>query len=101
VDGFVRAGGWLKNPSCIHVYGTHGSLRIFHYANLLFRFGPDGIRQVPLTGPASPGHFGSQLEAFIEDIRLDRSPTTPAEAGIAALEVLFAAYNEDNVATSG
>jgi len=46
VDGFVRSGNWSKYPSCIHVYGSAASLRIFHYANRLVRIDKTGARQI-------------------------------------------------------
>lgn len=60
-SGFVRAGGWTRSPGSIHVYGTTGSLRLFHYANLLFHFGAEGIRQIPLVEKPSPAHFAAQM----------------------------------------
>jgi len=90
--GFVRAGGWSNSPGCIHVYGTAGSLRIFHYANSLFHFNGDGVRQIQLAGQPSPGHFTAQMDCFISDILLDRPASTPAKAGVDALSTLYAAY---------
>ncbi|MGD9743691.1 MAG: Gfo/Idh/MocA family protein [Hyphomicrobium sp.] len=92
VDGYVKAGGWIRHPSSIHFYGTTGALRIFHYANLLYQFGPDGVRQIPLQGKAAPDHFRAQMQCLIEDVRADRPATTPGEVGLATLETLLIAY---------
>jgi UDP-N-acetyl-2-amino-2-deoxyglucuronate dehydrogenase len=91
-SGFVRAGGWTKSPGSIHIYGTTGSLRLFHYANLLFHFGPEGIRQIPLVEKPSPAHFAAQMNCFIEDILVDRPTSTSAQAGADALAIMYAAY---------
>lgn len=92
VNGITRAGEWAKHPSSIHVYGTRGSLRILHYANRLFLIDESGPRQLPVDGKPSPHHFGAQMACFVEDILADRPPSTPPEAGLVALEVLFSAY---------
>jgi UDP-N-acetyl-2-amino-2-deoxyglucuronate dehydrogenase len=89
-DGLEPAGQWQADPGCIHVHGTRGALRILHYANALFVSDRAGLRQLPLSGSPAPGHFGAQLAQFADDLRSGRPATTPAEAGIAALDVLQA-----------
>ncbi len=97
-SGFVSAGGWTTSPGSIHVYGTTGSLRIFHYANLLYHFGPGGVRHIPLSGNPSPAHFAAQLNCFIDDIALDRPTSTPGRAGADALAILYGAYPDVQLA---
>jgi predicted dehydrogenase len=92
LDGFVAAGQWTRYPGTIHVYGTEGSLRIFHYANLLYRIDKNGIRQIPVEGLPSPYHFAAQIDCFAEDITTGRPTTTPGEVGVEALKVMLAAY---------
>lgn len=92
VDGYVQAGGWIKHPGSIHFYGTKGSLRVFHYANLLFHFTAEGPRQIPLEGAPPPDHFRAQMQSLVDDVRAGRPAATPGEAGLAALETLLLAY---------
>lgn len=92
VDGYIRAGAWTKHPSSIHVHGTQGALRIFHYANILYEIRPGGIRQVPLTGMPAPRHFLAQMQCFVEDVATGRPATTPGEVGLATLETVLIAY---------
>ncbi len=92
VDGYVKAGGWIKHPSSIHFYGTKGSLRVFHYANLLYHFTAEGPRQVPLEGAPPPDHFRAQMQCLVDDVQAGRPASTPGEAGLAALETLLLAY---------
>ena len=91
-SGFTRAGAWIKHPGSIHVYGTNGSLRVFHYANLLFHFGPQGVKRIPIVGEPPPGHFAAQMDCFIDDVLLNRPASTSAEAGVDALSTFYAAY---------
>lgn len=92
VDGYVKAGGWLKHPSSIHFYGTKGSLRCFHYANLLFHFTAAGVQQIPLEGAPPPDHFRAQMHAYVDDVRQGRPATTPGEVGLTTLETMLLAY---------
>ena len=91
-DGYHPGGAWAAHPGTIHVHGTKGALRIFHYANALFLNDAGGIRQLPLRGRPAPHHFADQIDAFAEDLGLGRPPRSAAEDGLKALEVLFAAY---------
>lgn len=93
--GYHAGGQWAAHPGCIHVHGERGALRIFHYANALFLNDADGLRQIPVEDRPAPHHFAAQIEAFVEDIRADAAPATPAEAGVEALRVLLAAYESD------
>ena len=93
VEGYVKAGGWIKHPSSIHFYGTKGSLRCFHYSNLLFHFPADGnVRLVPLDGAPPPDHFRAQMQAYVDDVRQGRPATTPGEVGLKVLETMLLAY---------
>lgn len=91
VDGFVRAGSWTKYPSAIHVYGSHGALRIFHYANMLVLIDGSGLRQIPLQGWPAPYHFAAQIDAFASDILKGGPASTPPSVGLAALKILLGA----------
>jgi predicted dehydrogenase len=89
---YVPPGTWQASPGSIHVHGNRGALRIFHYANQLFLTDKDGTRQIALEGRHAPGHFTAQMEACAASV-LDGAPVpVPGEAGLAALEVLMAAY---------
>jgi UDP-N-acetyl-2-amino-2-deoxyglucuronate dehydrogenase len=90
--GPVPAGGWSAHPGAIHIYGTQGSLRIFHYANALYLFGKGGVRQIPLPAQASPNHFAIQMQAFIGDLQAHRPSSMPGEVGRRALKILLATY---------
>jgi predicted dehydrogenase len=93
--GFVPSGAWSANPGSIEVYGSDGSLRIFHYANVLVLFNGSGARRIPLSGRPSTAHFGTQIEAFAASLTAGQPPPVDAEAGIRALAVALAAYEAD------
>lgn len=99
-DGYREGGGWDAHPGTVHIHGSRGALRAFHYANVLFLSDENGIRQVPLDGRAAPGHFTTQIEAFAEEIVSRGPPSCPPEAGAAALRAVLAAYeNRDEGST--
>jgi predicted dehydrogenase len=91
-EGPVAAGQWDRDPASIHVYGTDGALRICHYANMLFLSNADGIHEVPVIGAPAPDHFRRQLESFIDDLEIGNLPSSSADDGIKALEVLEEIY---------
>ena len=91
-DGPVPAGKWDPEPGTLHVHGTHGALRICHYANALYLRDASGLRQIPLDGSPAPAHFAAQLEAFAADLRAQRPPSSAPEDGIAALLILEKIY---------
>jgi predicted dehydrogenase len=93
-DGYRQGGGWEEHPGAVHIHGSRGALRAFHYANALVLSDADGIRQVPLDGRAAPGHFTTQIEAFAEEIVSGGPASCPPEAGAAALRAVLAAYGE-------
>jgi len=91
-DGYHPGGAWQAYPGSIHVHGTRGALRIFHYAHALYLSDAEGTRQIVLDGDPPPDHFRAQIDAFADELRGGVPPTTGADAGIAALAVLEAIY---------
>ena len=87
-------GAWLSEPASLSVFGTTGAMRIFQFANALFLNDGTGIRQIPLTGRASPGHFITQLEEVLDAITADRAPSIPGSVALDALRALLAVYPE-------
>jgi UDP-N-acetyl-2-amino-2-deoxyglucuronate dehydrogenase len=85
-------GEWERGAGSIRVYGTQGALRIFHYANKLFRVGPDGSREYTLPAHTTPWHFGAQMKAFCNNLDRNELPATAASEGIQALRVLLSVY---------
>lgn len=85
-------GAWQPNPGCIHVHGTRGSLRIFHYANALFYRDNTGVRQVQVPDHPFPANFSRQLEAFSEAIRGGGPTPVPGEVGLEACRTLLGVY---------
>lgn len=92
VDGYHPGGAWQAHPGSIHVHGTRGALRIFHYAHALYLSDAEGTRQITLEGDPAPDHFRAQIDAFACEVRNGLAPTSNADAGIAALAVLEAIY---------
>jgi len=88
----VEAGAWENEPGSISVYGTTGSLRIFHYTNGLFINQGEGPRQVELKGRPAFGHFATQLEDCTEAIFDNREPSVTGEDGVRALKSLLGVY---------
>jgi predicted dehydrogenase len=93
VDGPVDAGAWSAYPGCIHVHGTKGALRIFHYANALFHRGPQGIRQISVENSPAPLNFAAQLMAFANAIRAGHDVPVPGEVGREACRTLLQIYS--------
>jgi predicted dehydrogenase len=93
-SGYSPGGGWDRHPGCVHIHGSHGALRAFHYANALVLFDANGPRQVPLLGRPAPGHFTTQIEAFAAEIVDGLEPSCPPRAGIAALQAVLSAYDD-------
>jgi predicted dehydrogenase len=92
VDGPIEAGGWNAHPGCIHVHGTRGALRIFHYANALFHCSPAGTRQIALDSGAAPLNFAAQLTAFAQAIRTGSETPVPGEVGKETCNTLLQIY---------
>jgi len=91
-DTVAEAGMWETEPGSISVYGTTGSLRIFHYTNALFINNGEGPHQVQLTGRPAFGHFATQLEDCAEAIFDNRDPSVAGEDGVRALKALLSVY---------
>jgi len=87
------AGGWEEEPGSISVYGSQGSLRIFHYTNALFLNTGEGPQQVALTGRAAFGHFATQLEDVAAVLAADGRPNIAGEDGVKALAALLEIYD--------
>lgn len=93
-DGSLAPPGtWLSEPASISIYGTTGSLRIFHFANALFLNQGGGMRQITLEGRPCPDHFATQLEDCMASVRQNRAPSITGEDAVRALRVLSAAYS--------
>ena len=85
-------GSWQADPGCIHVHGTLGSLRIFHYANVLLHRVHDGVRQVRVADRPMPANFAMQLEAFAKAIQSGNPTPVPGEVGLEAVRTLLGIY---------
>jgi predicted dehydrogenase len=96
----VPSGSWHPDPGCIHVHGTRGSLRILHYANVLFFRDSSGVRQIRLPDQPVPANFTRQLEAFVDAIRFDSQTPVPGEAGLEAIRTLIGVYERKGVPAS-
>jgi len=92
-DGaLIQRGGWDSHPGSFQVYGSTGSLSVYHYAEKLFKFDRSGIVPVRVEQRPMPGNFGIQMESFACSIRNNLPPEVPGEAGLRALRVLLGAY---------
>lgn len=92
LSGPVAAGHWLARPGMIHIHGTKGALRVFHYANHLFQMNGDRILRHRIDKPPAPGHFEAQMTSFVERLLSSEAPAVTAEEGREALRILLAAY---------
>jgi predicted dehydrogenase len=90
--GMSEPGQWQAHPGSIHVHGTRGSLRIFHYANALFVRTAAGIRQIELPQPGPPIQFALQMRAFLAALREGRPAPVPAAAGREACRLTLSVY---------
>ena len=96
-DGSIaKVGVWHEEPGSISIYGTHGTLRIFHYTNALYINTGQGPHCVELTGRPAFGHFATQLEDCASAIFNDRPPSIGGEDGIRALAAALAVYDSHN-----
>lgn len=87
-----ESGLWEQEPGSISVYGTTGSLRIFHYTNALFINTGAGPQQVTLSGRSAFGHFATQLEDCAAAIFEHREPSVTGADGLKALNTLLQLY---------
>jgi len=87
-----KGGRWQEQPGSIRVYGTHGALRIFHYANQLFLRTARGLEQVPVEHRPMPAQFGAELASFARSIREKADVEVPGEVGREALRAVLGVY---------
>jgi UDP-N-acetyl-2-amino-2-deoxyglucuronate dehydrogenase len=92
-DSIAPSGGWVNDPGSISIYGTTGTLRVYHYTNALYINTGDGLKQVELVGRPSLGHFVTQLEDCISAITENKAPSVTGADGLSALATLLSAFN--------
>jgi predicted dehydrogenase len=85
-------GGWQSHPGSIHLHGSRGSLRIFHYANKLFHRDDSGVHEVRVPDHPFPANFSLQLNAFARSIREGTQTPVPGEVGLEAWRVVQSIY---------
>ncbi len=90
--GYADRGTWDTQSASIDVYGSHGSIRIFGYPNLLFLTTVSGIRKVATDPVSSPIQFARQMSAFISAIDRDEDAPVKGRDGVRALAVIEAIY---------
>lgn len=90
-DSIAPSGGWVNDPGSMSIYGTTGTLRVFHYTNALYINNRGGPIRVELTGRPSLGHFLTQLEDCICAITESRAPSVSGTDGLSALTTLLSA----------
>ena len=87
-----KGGRWQDQPGSIRVYGTHGALRIFHYANRLYLRTARGLEEVPLPHRPMPGQFGAELASLAQSVRDGTEVEVPGEVGRDALRAILGVY---------
>jgi predicted dehydrogenase len=87
-----QGGHWQNHPGNIKVFGTHGALRIFHYANQLFLRTQLGMEMIRVDDAPMPAQFGAELASFARSIRGGSNVEVPGEIGRRALGVILGAY---------
>jgi predicted dehydrogenase len=98
--GWVGPRGlWDSHPGNIRVYGSKGSLRIYHYANRLFLSRDGGVRDCELPRGATPAHFGAQMHHFCQELDEDADPSCGTGTGIRTLTALIAIYDSEKCGT--
>ena len=93
-EGLGRSAVWQTHPGSIRVYGTSGTLRVFHYANRLFLSSAKGVEEIPVEGRPMPGQFTAEMASFVETIRLGGEPAASGEDGRRALAAVLAVYDQ-------
>ena len=83
---------WEPNPGNFRVHGTKGALRIFTYPNKMFFFSEGRQEQVRVLDKPHPGHFGLQMESFVQRILNDEEPEVTGIDGLKDLQIILAAY---------
>jgi predicted dehydrogenase len=86
---------WDSQAGSIQVYGSEGTLRLFHYANKLYVNRDGSFREHPLPHGTTPWHFGFQLEDFWKSLQRKQAPPISAADGIRALAALLAIYKSE------
>jgi len=92
IDGYAPPNVWHEHPGSMHIYGSRGTLRIFHYGNQLYLRDSDGLKRIQVPIKVPPAHFAMQMESFARAIKADKMPAVTGEDGIKALRVLLAIY---------
>jgi predicted dehydrogenase len=87
-----RGGHWQNHPGNIRVYGTHGALRVFHYANQVFLRTKSGLEQIRVDDAPMPAQFGAELSSFAKSVREATDAEVPGEIGRRALQLILGAY---------
>lgn len=90
--GPTLPGKWQAHPGSIHVHGTRGALRIFHYANALFLRDATGLRQIHVPEDGAPIQFALQMRAFLTALRERKPAPVPPEAGREACRLVMSVY---------
>jgi predicted dehydrogenase len=90
--GRAEGGRWQEQPGSIRVYGTHGSLRIYHYANRLFLRNAAGLREIALPNRLLPAQFGAELASLAGSIVRGEEPAVTGQVGREALRAVLGIY---------
>jgi predicted dehydrogenase len=90
-----ESGEWDPGAGNIRIYGSSGSLHIFHYANKLFLNRTGRPQEQRLPAGTAPYHFAAQLQAFCLSLDRGEGATTSARDGIRALRALLAIYESE------
>ncbi len=94
--GWVGEEGlWEAGAGNIRIYGSEGSIRVFHYANKLFINRTGMPTERPLPTGTTPLHFARQMRAFCVGLDRGEGAPTPASVGIRALRTLLAIYESE------
>lgn len=83
---------WQNHPGNIRVFGTHGALRIFHYANQLYLRTKHGMEMIRVDDAPMPSQFGAELSSLARSIRDGVAVDVPGEVGRRALGVILGGY---------
>ncbi len=92
-EGSHGGAAWQSHPGSIRVFGTTGTLRIFHYANRLFLRNASGVTEIPVDGRPMPGQFAAEMASFVDTLRSDGEPAVSGEDGRRALAAVLAVYD--------
>lgn len=92
ITGPQPANTWHAEPGCIVVYGTKGTLRVFHYANRLYLCDLNGLREIPISASPPPVQFGLQMKSFARSLADGCEPEVGGRDGLVALDLLLQLY---------